>query len=79
MSYYIIVFMNTHTAMSAEKVLQDKGISIRIMPTPTSITQSCGICVRIENENDIKRIIEENIIEFKAIYKRSTEGFELIK
>ena len=79
MSYYIIVFMNTHTAMSGEKKLQEAEMKFRIMPTPTVITQSCGICIRIEDEEIISKIINESVIEFKAIYKRDTMGYQLIK
>ena len=79
MSYYIIVFMNTHTAMSGEKKLQEIGINFRIMPTPTAITQSCGICVRVESEEDVNNIIENNIVEFKNVYKREESQYALVK
>lgn len=48
MDYYIIVFKNTYDAMSAEKKLKELDLEFRIMPTPTSVTMSCGICVRID-------------------------------
>lgn len=35
------------------------------MPTPTLITQSCGICVRIENDDEINSIIENKEIDLK--------------
>ena len=75
MEYYIIVFKNTHDAMNGEKVLQEKGVAIRIMPTPTLITQSCGICIRIEDKNEIDKIIEENTLIYKSIYKKNNEGY----
>ena len=71
MNYYIIVFKNTHDAMTADKKLAMKNYKFRIMPTPTLITQSCGICVRIENDDEINSIIENKEIEFKNIYKRN--------
>ena len=49
------------------------------MPTPTLITQSCGICIRIESEEKIKRIIDGNIIEFKNIYKKENTEYILVK
>ena len=79
MKYYIIVFKNTHTAMSGEKKLKEVGMNFRIMPTPTTITQSCGICIRLEEEESVNRVINEELIEFKAIYKRESSGYELIK
>lgn len=79
MKYYIIVFKNTHDAMSGEKKLQELNYELRIMPTPTLITQSCGICIRIEDEDKIKNIIDNNIIEFKNVYKRDNAEYLLIK
>lgn len=79
MKYYIIVFKNTHTAMGGEKKLEEIGMNFRIMPTPTTITQSCGICIRLEDESSVNRVINEEIIEFKAIYKRDSNGYELVK
>lgn len=75
MQYYIIVFKNTHDAMEADRKLEKTQIEYRIMPTPTSITQSCGICIRITKAEDIETIINESIIEYKNIYEKNTEGF----
>lgn len=74
MKYYIVVFKNTHDAMAGEKFLKEKEYSFRIMPTPTSITQSCGICIRVENEDDIKKIKDESF-EYKNIYCRDGASY----
>ena len=79
MNYYIIVFKNTHDAMSAEQKLIGLNYKFRIMPTPTLITQSCGICIRIEEEEKLNEIINDNTIEFKNIYKREESNYILIK
>ena len=79
MNYYIIVFKNTHDAMSAEQKLNELNYKFRIMPTPTLITQSCGICIRIEEEEELNKIISSNIIEFKNIYKKEEANYKMIK
>ena len=79
MNYYIIVFKNTHDAMSAEQKLSGLNYKFRIMPTPTLITQSCGICIRIEDEEELNKIISSNIIEFKNIYKKEESKYIVIK
>ena len=79
MNYYIIVFKNTHEAMSAEQKLNGLNYKFRIMPTPTLITQSCGICIRIEEEEKLNEIINNNTIEFKNIYKKEEANYILIK
>lgn len=78
MNYFIIVFKNTYDAMSAEKKLEKENITLRIMPTPTLITQSCGICVRIENREIVDTIIKDEIIEFKNIYERIGVGYDKV-
>ena len=77
MSYIIIVFKNTHDAMNAETIILEKNIKIRIMPTPTSITQSCGICVRIETRELLDEILKLDF-EYKSIYQRGEEGYIII-
>lgn len=79
MNYYIIVFKNTYDAMAAEKKLKELDFNFRIMPTPTSITMSCGICVRIEKKEEIDTVINNNTLEYKNIYYRNQEGYELIE
>ncbi len=79
MNYYIIVFKNTHDAMSAEKKLNELNYKFRIMPTPTLITQSCGICIRVEDEEELNKIISNNTIDFKGIYKKEESNYIVIK
>lgn len=79
MNYYIIVFKNTYDAMVAEKKLKELNFNLKIMPTPTSITMSCGICVRIDEREEIYTVINENILEYKNIYYKDNEGYILVK
>ncbi|MFT8351770.1 DUF3343 domain-containing protein [Clostridium saccharoperbutylacetonicum] len=79
MNYYIIVFKNTYDTMAAEKRMKELNFNFRIMPTPTSITMSCGICIRVEEEEEIHRIIKNNIIEFKNIYFRDSDGYIIVE
>ena len=78
MNYYIIVFKNTLDAMNGEKSLKEEGFIFKMMPTPTAITQSCGICIRIEDKNYIDEIIKSNIINYKGIYTKEENKFEKI-
>lgn len=78
MNYFIVIFKNTYDAMSAEKKLEQANVALRIMPTPTLITQSCGICVRIEDREIVDTIIKHKIIEFKNIYERIGAEYDKI-
>ncbi|CDG02928.1 Putative uncharacterized protein [Clostridium chauvoei JF4335] len=64
--------------MMAEKNLQKEGMIFKMMPTPTSITQSCGLCVRIEDKDSVNRIINEKITNYKNIYLKSECGYKEI-
>ncbi|VYU66203.1 DUF3343 domain-containing protein [Clostridium tertium] len=75
MKYYIVVFKNTLDAMNAEKKLKELNFIFRMMPTPTSITHSCGICVRIEEKEYVDNIIANNIISYKNIYQKENNNF----
>lgn len=79
MNYYVIIFKNTHDAMCGEKELKKLGFDFKIMPTPTTITQSCGICIRFDNEEPINKIIENNYIRYKNIYSKNDSEFIEIK
>ncbi len=59
MKNYVITFENTHTAMDGESVLKEKGIKLIIIPTPTYITKSCGISIRID-EQDYEKCKKSN-------------------
>ena len=79
MNYYIVVFKNTYDAMAAEKKLKELDYEYKIMPTPTSITMSCGICVRINSKEEIEEVISNNILEYKNVYFKNNEGYILIE
>jgi hypothetical protein len=79
MNYYIVVFKNTYDAMAAEKKLKELNFSFKIMPTPTSITMSCGICMRIDKKEEIDLIINNDILEYKNVYFRDNGGYILVK
>lgn len=78
MNYYLIVFKNTLDAMNGEKILKEEKFVFKMMPTPTAITQSCGICVRIEGKKYIDEIIKNDIIKYKNIYIKEKNTFEQI-
>ena len=66
-NYYLLIFNNTLEAMEGENVLKGYNIPLVIMPTPTSITKSCGIGIRIENPyvEKIVKLKEQGKIKIK--------------
>lgn len=81
MNNYIIVFKNTHDAMQGEKILKENGVVIMVMPTPTCITQSCGISIRFPENllNNVEKLINEGKMVIKNIYIKNGQEFKLYK
>ncbi|MDP4088181.1 MAG: DUF3343 domain-containing protein, partial [Bacillota bacterium] len=72
--FYLITFENTSSTMKAESHLKKEGYNLMIMPTPTFITKSCGISVRIQPDlgEKIKEVLDKGEIQFKAYYKKES-------
>lgn len=81
MKDFIIVFNNTHEAIEGEKIFKDNNLKFMIMPTPTYITQSCGISIRFnESEiNSVEDLCKKNIFKFKNIYKIENNKLNIYK
>lgn len=81
MNFFIMVFNNTHEAMSGEKIMNENEIKAMVMPTPTYITKSCGISLRFPTSEmeKVETLITDEKIKFKNIYIRDEEGFRLYK
>ncbi len=77
-NYYLIVFKNTHDAIESEKILKDKGAKVIIMPTPTYITQSCGISIRFAEDvyDLIRSIIDTGGIHIKNLYYKDEDKLQ---
>lgn len=69
--FYIVTFNNTHEAMQAESLCLENNLRVTMMPTPTYITKSCGISLKIDLKdlNGLKDISNQNKMAYKAIYE----------
>ena len=43
----LIAFDSTHAAMAAQKALERAGVAFSVIPTPRTITASCGITLAV--------------------------------
>lgn len=77
--YYVITFQNTHSAISGENILKNNNIKVQIMPTPTVITKSCGISIKICNEyiEEVKNLIKKGKLDIKNIYAKDSTGYNI--
>ena len=79
--YYIVTFQNTHEAMKAEREALQNRIKIVVVPTPTYITKSCGISLKVDDANiqSIINLIKLEDIKVKEIYIRDKESVKVMK
>ncbi len=45
----ILLFENTRIVVKAERLFAEKNIACKILPTPLSVSQHCGMCIQIDN------------------------------
>lgn len=75
MEEFLLFFLNTYDSMKCEKILRENNININIMPTPSYLTNSCGISIRF-NLNSLEKIldlIKKNELNYKGIYNLNTK------
>jgi hypothetical protein len=78
--YYVVTFQNTHEAMKGEREAIKKQIKVVVIPTPTYITKSCGISLKIDEENiqNIVELIKSETINVKEIFERDGETVKVM-
>jgi hypothetical protein len=79
--YYILTFENTHSAINGENVLKANNIKAIVMPTPTFVTRSCGISLRLTEQEleKVKPLIGQEKIKIKAAILKEGNSFREIK
>ena len=50
----VILFPSIHFALRAEKIIKEKGFSIKLIPVPRHLSSDCGVCLRIRWEDKEK-------------------------
>jgi len=55
MEYGVIIFFTTSAVMKAEKLLQNEGMRIKLIPTPREFSSDCGISLQFQ-WNDLEKI-----------------------
>ncbi|MCB2361518.1 DUF3343 domain-containing protein [Clostridium estertheticum] len=78
--HYIVTFQNTHEAMKAERETVKKQIKVVVIPTPTYITKSCGISLKVceEDIQGIINLIKAENIKVKEIFMNNGESVKNI-
>lgn len=71
---HYILFPSYNSGLSLESKLKKEGIKYTIVPTPRQLSSCCGISLTYnkEDEDRIRRIIEENSIEVAGFHSLNT-------
>lgn len=81
--YYFISFGSANHAILTENILREEKIDVAIIPTPREVTESCGLSIKIREENleNVKSIIKRQGIIINGIYilKKYNGNREVIK
>ena len=48
MTYGVVLFHTTSSAIRAEKLLIGEGYAVKLVPTPRQFSSDCGIALRFE-------------------------------
>ena len=66
--------------MKAERESINEKIKVVVIPTPTYITKSCGISLKIEEENikSIIKLIKADKINVKEVFVRDGESVKVM-
>lgn len=78
--YYILTFLNTHNAMNTESVLKEINVKNTVMPTPTFITKSCGLSIKIDYNyiEMVKDMAKYGKIKVKGIYLKEGNRYSAV-
>ncbi len=76
---YIATFGSTHKALKAEKVLKEKEIPFKLIPTPKKLVAFCDLAITFEEKNQkaVDNAFRNSGVKAAAIYRR--EGDEYVK
>ena len=71
MTYGVVLFHTTSSAMRAEKFLLKEGHSIKLIPTPREFSSDCGIALRFDwtGYEQVKSVLDTARVEIDAIYQ----------
>ena len=68
--YAVILVYSTSHAIRAEHVLNQAGISSKLIPVPRHLSSDCGVCLRVER-TDVKaarRALEASKVEIEEVH-----------
>ncbi len=69
-AYSVVLFHSTAHAIRAEKVLQQAGLEVKMIPTPRHLSSNCGVALRFDRaqEEQVVSILTGNGVPTDGLY-----------
>ncbi len=69
--YGVVLFFTTSAAMRGEKVTQEAGLKIKLVPTPRQLSSDCGIALRFAwtDADGVRRCLEDKRVENDGLHR----------
>lgn len=69
--YGAVLFFTTSAAMRGEKVCQEAGMDVKLIPTPRQLSSDCGIALRFAwaDAEEVRRRLEEKRVENDGLHR----------
>ncbi len=67
---YVVVYSTSH-AVKIEKLLNEKGIQLKMVPVPRHISSDCGVCIRVRtfDKPSVQEVLTKQNIEIQGIFQ----------
>lgn len=75
----LITFENRFDATLFAKVLKDAGVRCLMMPTPRTLSASCGVCAVVDSVNVTDIIKNHTEIKYQEMYKVKNDTYTKLK
>jgi hypothetical protein len=76
---YLITFGSTHKALKAEKILKEKNIPFKLIPTPKALATFCDLSLSFQEQDReaVENTLKNAGVKTVATYRK--EGDEYVK
>jgi len=76
---YLITFGSTHKALKAEKILKEKNIPFKLIPTPKALATFCDLSLSFQEQDReaVENTLKDAGVKTSATYRK--EGDEYVK
>ena len=69
--YGVVLLYSTSAAIRAEKLAQEAGLKVKLIPVPRQLSSDCGLSLRFEwDQADVVRsVLEAKGVEIQGIHR----------